>query len=108
MSLGITSNTGQSSVKATAEEADPPIHCTNKATRSLPRQTVNIGWLLGVSAWQTMAAHAIPGSACNSTTQLSGRMRFKANRTDTVSQDRYRGGLVGIKKLLRMLAVSSR
>ena len=33
---------------------------------------------------------------------------LKANRTDTLSQDRYRAGLVGIKELLRMLAVSQR
>jgi len=31
---------------------------------------------------------------------------LKANRTDTLSQDRYRAGLAGIKNLLRMLAVS--
>ncbi len=31
---------------------------------------------------------------------------LKANRTDTLSQDRYRAGLAGIGKLLRMLAVS--
>ncbi len=31
---------------------------------------------------------------------------LKANQTDTLSQDRYRAGLAGIKKLLRMLAVS--
>ncbi len=31
---------------------------------------------------------------------------LKANQTDTLSQDRYHAGLVGIKKLLRMLAVS--
>jgi len=31
---------------------------------------------------------------------------LKANQTDTLSQDRYRAGLVGIKKLLSMLAVS--
>ncbi len=31
---------------------------------------------------------------------------LKANRTDTLSQDRYRAGLEGIKQLLRMLAVS--
>ena len=31
---------------------------------------------------------------------------LKANRTDTLSQDRYRDGLAGIGKLLRMLAVS--
>ncbi len=31
---------------------------------------------------------------------------LKANQTDTLSQDRYRAGLVGIGKLLRMLAVS--
>ena len=30
---------------------------------------------------------------------------LKANRTDTLSQDRYRAGLTGIKALLRMLAV---
>ena len=33
---------------------------------------------------------------------------LKANRTDTLSQDRYRASLVGIKELLRMLAVSQR
>ena len=33
---------------------------------------------------------------------------LKANRTDTLSQDRYRAGLVGIKDLLRMLVVSQR
>ncbi len=31
---------------------------------------------------------------------------LKANRTDTLSQDRYRAGLAGIKNLLKMLAVS--
>ncbi len=31
---------------------------------------------------------------------------LKANQTDTLSQDRYRAGLAGIRKLLRMLAVS--
>jgi len=31
---------------------------------------------------------------------------LKANKTDTLSQDRYRAGLVGIKKLLKMLAVA--
>ena len=31
---------------------------------------------------------------------------LKANRTDTLSQDRYRAGLVGIKELLRMLVIS--
>ena len=31
---------------------------------------------------------------------------LKANRTDTLSQDRYRAGLAGVGKLLRMLAVS--
>jgi len=31
---------------------------------------------------------------------------LKANQTDTLSQDRYRAGLAGITKLLRMLAVS--
>ena len=31
---------------------------------------------------------------------------LKANQTDTLSQDRYRAGLVGIRKLLRMLVVS--
>ncbi len=31
---------------------------------------------------------------------------LKANRTDTLSQDRYRAGLVGIKNLLKMFAVS--
>ena len=31
---------------------------------------------------------------------------LKANRTDTLSQDRYRAGLAGVKKLLRMLAVA--
>ena len=31
---------------------------------------------------------------------------LKANRTDTLSQDRYRAALAGIKNLLRMLAVS--
>jgi len=30
---------------------------------------------------------------------------LKANRTDTLSQDRYRASLAGIGKLLRMLAV---
>ncbi|MBV8614037.1 MAG: ISAs1 family transposase [Acetobacteraceae bacterium] len=33
---------------------------------------------------------------------------LKANRTDTLSQDRYRAGLMGIKDLLRMLVVSQR
>lgn len=33
---------------------------------------------------------------------------LKANRTDTLNQDRYRAGLVGIKDLLRMLVVSQR
>ena len=33
---------------------------------------------------------------------------LKANQTDTLSQDRYRAGLVGLKELLRMLAVSQR
>jgi hypothetical protein len=33
---------------------------------------------------------------------------LKANRTDTLSQDRYRAGLVGIKELLRMLVISQR
>jgi predicted transposase YbfD/YdcC len=33
---------------------------------------------------------------------------LKANRTDTLNQDRYRAGLVGIKELLRMLAISQR
>ena len=33
---------------------------------------------------------------------------LKANRADTLSQDRYRAGLAGIGKLLRMLAVSQR
>ncbi len=31
---------------------------------------------------------------------------LKANQTDTFSQDRYRAGLAGIGKLLRMLAAS--
>ena len=31
---------------------------------------------------------------------------LKANQTDTLSQDRYRAGLTGIGKLLKMLAVS--
>ena len=31
---------------------------------------------------------------------------LKANQTDTLSQDRYRAGLAGIGKLLRMLTVS--
>ena len=31
---------------------------------------------------------------------------LKANKTDTLNQDRYRAGLVGIKKLLKMLAVA--
>ena len=31
---------------------------------------------------------------------------LKANQTDTLSQDRYRAGLAGVGKLLRMLAVS--
>ena len=31
---------------------------------------------------------------------------LKANQTDTLSQDRYRAGLAGIGKLLKMLAVS--
>jgi predicted transposase YbfD/YdcC len=30
---------------------------------------------------------------------------LKANQTDTLSQDRYRAGLAGVGKLLRMLAV---
>jgi predicted transposase YbfD/YdcC len=33
---------------------------------------------------------------------------LKANQTDTLSQDRYRAGLAGIKDLLRMLAISQR
>ena len=33
---------------------------------------------------------------------------LKANRTDTLSQDRYRAGLAGVSKLLRMLAVPKR
>ncbi len=33
---------------------------------------------------------------------------LKANRTDTLNQDRYRAGLVGIKELLRMLVISQR
>ena len=33
---------------------------------------------------------------------------LKANRTDTLSQDRYRAGLASIKALLKMLAVSQR
>ena len=33
---------------------------------------------------------------------------LKANQTDTLSQDRYRAGLAGVGKLLRMLAVSQR
>ena len=33
---------------------------------------------------------------------------LKAKQTDTLSQDRYRAGLAGIGKLLRMLAVSQR
>jgi len=33
---------------------------------------------------------------------------LKANRTDTLSQDRYRAGLAGVGKLLKMLAVSQR
>jgi hypothetical protein len=33
---------------------------------------------------------------------------LKANRTDTLSQDRYRASLVGVTKLLRMLAVPER
>ena len=32
----------------------------------------------------------------------------KANRTDTLSQDRCRAGLAGIKELLKMLAVPQR
>ena len=31
---------------------------------------------------------------------------LKANQPDTLSRDRYRAGLAGIRKLLRMLAVS--
>jgi predicted transposase YbfD/YdcC len=31
---------------------------------------------------------------------------LKANQTDTLSQDRYRASLAGLKQLLRMLAVS--
>ncbi|MFL5333305.1 MAG: hypothetical protein ACJ8H8_09010 [Geminicoccaceae bacterium] len=31
---------------------------------------------------------------------------LKANRTDTLSQDRYRAALAGLKDLLKMLAVS--
>ena len=31
---------------------------------------------------------------------------LKADQTDTLSQDRYRAGLAGVGKLLRMLAVS--
>jgi hypothetical protein len=30
---------------------------------------------------------------------------LKANRTDTLSQDRYRAALAGVKRLLRMLAI---
>ena len=33
---------------------------------------------------------------------------LKANRTDTLSQDRYRAGLAGVKKLLRIFAASQR
>ena len=33
---------------------------------------------------------------------------LKANRTDTLSQDRYRASLAGVKNLLRMLAVPQR
>ncbi len=33
---------------------------------------------------------------------------LKANQTDTLSQDRYRAAMGGIKNLLRMLAVSQR
>jgi predicted transposase YbfD/YdcC len=33
---------------------------------------------------------------------------LKANQTDTLSQDRYRAGLAGIAKLLKMLAVPER
>jgi len=33
---------------------------------------------------------------------------LKANRTNTLNQDRYRAGLAGIKELLKMLAVSQR
>ncbi len=33
---------------------------------------------------------------------------LKANRTGTLSQDRHRAGLVGIKALLRMLVISQR
>ncbi len=33
---------------------------------------------------------------------------LKANRTDTLSQDRYRAGLAGVRELLRMLAVPKR
>ncbi len=33
---------------------------------------------------------------------------LKANQTDTLSQDRYRASLAGIKTLLRMLAVPQR
>ena len=33
---------------------------------------------------------------------------LKANRTNTLSQDRYRAGLAGINELLKMLAVSQR
>ena len=33
---------------------------------------------------------------------------LKANQTDTLNQDRYRAGLAGITKLLRMLAVPER
>ena len=33
---------------------------------------------------------------------------LKANKTDTLSQDRYRAGLAGVSKLLKMLAVSKR
>ena len=33
---------------------------------------------------------------------------LKANQTDTLNQDRYRAGLAGIGKLLKMLAVSQR
>ena len=33
---------------------------------------------------------------------------LKANQTDTLSQDRYRADLAGVKNLLEMLAVSKR
>jgi len=45
-----SSRIGHSSVNAVAEHAEPFIHCASRPTRSLQRQMVNIGRLLGASA----------------------------------------------------------